>query len=89
MGRCSAGGIVVAAAVAVLVWSCSAHKPGLSKEFKESVARLSEHPGRAVDESMAKELMSPEAEAAKKAQQASRMLASGEPIWLQSGTARR
>lgn len=73
------------AAAAALVWSCSAHKPKLSKEFEETLARIKANPGRAVDESIKKELVSPEAEAAKRTERASKMLKPGEPIWLQSG----
>jgi Flp pilus assembly secretin CpaC len=81
--------MAVVAAAAVLLCSCSAEqKPGLSKEFQEAVAKLREHPGRAVDESIAKELMSPEAEAAKKAESMNRMLAPAETIWLESGKSR-
>ncbi len=86
MRRCSGGGIAAVAAAAMVAWSCSAQKPKpLSKEFQEAVAQLREHPGRAVDQSIAKELVSPEAEATKRAVQASRMLTPGEPLWLQSG----
>lgn len=85
MGRCSFGGTVVVAVAVGLLGSCSAHKAKPSQEFQEALARIKENPGRAVDESVEKQLMPPEADAAKRTERASTILRPGEPIWLQSG----
>lgn len=70
----------------MLTWSCSAHQPELSDEFKDRLSELQAEAGQAVEEAVAKQVQ-PGWEQ-KSGASARTLLKAGEPIWIQSGKSR-
>ncbi len=78
--------------LAALLCSCGAQQPQepepLSENFREGLARLRNKDVHALETGVARETISPEAEAAKRAATTTLRLKPGEKVWMQSGTSR-
>jgi len=98
-GWCGSRGLSIA--LAFLLCSCAAQKTQepaqsqeatepkpLSENFRDGLARLRSKDAHALEAGVARQSISPEAEAAKRAAATSMRLQPGEKLWLQSGKSR-